>query len=419
MLLIGRISDFTVRDRTRKLKQVEANGGQWIPTPDMPGGMPKGPPPPARKSKGEPPNPSRPVGPPLHLQGLGPSLSGAPPGQGAGQGPRAGPGMPPFFGMAPAQPPIPLPTSYASPIGRDPSASPKSPTSPHPSLADLPVAYASAVEEWNDISRAHVVIANALAASEAFSPLTPDLYPVAPGGNMTPFGPALVHRSYDISTLWTLLHLSKILLIRSHPAMPPAATVAAVVAAETTKPYATLIGRISAGMQVPASDALPLSPFLGAALIETTMALFFAGVQYQDNSQRMWLIKRLLDIDRRTGWASAASIARSCETAWERAAEAGRGPPYEARKTRRYNEEGPIVLDGEGGDGRDGGSVSRDGKGGWGGTGVLKVARAEGEEWGFVVGLRVPWAKNLLATEEELRADMEKVDLGGGEGGAE
>ena len=86
------------------------------------------------------------------------------------------------------------------------------------------------------------------------------------------------------------------------------------------------------------------------------MPLFFAGITYTDPGQREWLIERLLQIDRRTGWASAGTIARSVETGWERAAGAGRGPEYRRRRTRRAGEEGPVVLgeeervdDGEGG----------------------------------------------------------------------
>ena len=225
---------------------------------------------------------------------------------------------------------------------------------------------------------------------------------------MTPFGPSLVHRSYDISTLWTLLHLSNILLLRSHPAMPAAAMIAAGVCAAATKPYAMLVGRITAGMPVPASDDTPLSPFLGAALIESTMALFFAGVQFQAPDQRAWLIKHLLTIDRKTGWATAAVIARSCETSWEKAADMGRGPPYAQRLTRRFGEEGPIALDDA--RARMGVGTSRE-------DGAPPGMEQSGEgERGFVVGKKaireMPWAKNLLATDEDLRAEMERVALG-------
>ncbi|KAF1948481.1 hypothetical protein CC80DRAFT_300256 [Byssothecium circinans] len=410
ILLLARISDFTVRDRTRKLKQVDADGGQWRPRPGVPG-MPMGPPP----SKGGPSGPSStPTGPPPHMKGMGGSGFGPPPGQvqAQGQGPPRGPpppnAVPAFYGMAPSRPPISLPNSYVNP-NYVPEDSPKATNAPDPKFSELPAAYEAAIAEWNSISHAHATVARFLANTETFAPLTPDLYPVAPGGNMTPFGPALVHRSYDISTLWNTLHLANILLLRSHPASPPAMHMAAGVCAQATQPYAMLIGRISAGMQMPATDDMPLSPFLGAALIETTMALFFAGVQYREPGQRAWLVKRLLDIDRRTGWASAAVIARSCETSWEKAAEMGKGPPYPQRMTRPIGEPGPIVIGAD--------ETGRAG-GGWGGGAVRGGAgmHDRSEEMRFVVRrsgqkVRVPWAKNLLSTEEQLRADMEGMGL--------
>jgi len=45
--------------------------------------------------------------------------------------------------------------------------------------------------------------------------------------------------------------------------------------------------------------------------------------------QRSWLIKRCLDIKRLTGWQTAEAIATGCETSWVKAAEAGKGPPYQ------------------------------------------------------------------------------------------
>ncbi|KAF2714284.1 hypothetical protein K504DRAFT_369229 [Pleomassaria siparia CBS 279.74] len=385
ILLVGRIADFTVRDRERKLRQVEAHGGQWRPTPGMPGTGGMGGP-----SMG-PPSP--------HVQRTGPP-----------------PAMPNFYGMAPTRPPIPLPASYANPNFVPHQHSPPMPNEPHPEPSNLPAAYEAALADWNSISQAHATVARFLANTESFAPLPPDLYPPSLHGNMTPFGPALMHRSYSVSVLWTLLHLSNILLLRSHPAMPPAAMVAASVCAPATQPYAMLIGRICAGMHIPTSDATALTPSLGATLIESTMSLFFAGIQYQDPVQRDWLITRLLEIDRRTGWASAGVIARGCETSWERAADLGRGPPYDRRRTRRLGEQGPVILD-------DPSSATTDAK--W----TNGRARGEkewskerdtwekdGEERRFVVNYRtsmVPWAMNLLATDEDLRVGMERVGLGG------
>lgn len=329
--------------------------------------------------------------------------------------------------MAPAHPPAPLPASYENPNYQ---RSPKSPNAPHPKYADLPAAYGEAMADWDNIAAAHATVAQILVTTDAFAALPAEIYPPVPGrshaSNMTPFGPALIHRSYDISVLWTLLHLAKIILLRSHPAMPPAAQMAAGVCAPATQPYAMLIGRITAGMQIPLGE--DLSPFLGAVLTESTMSLFFAGVQFQDQTQREWLVTRLLEIDRRSGWASAGIIARGCETAWDKAASMGRGPPY-MRRTRRMGEEGPLVLQ-DSSDRRSSNWRDKEkdayGKGG-------RVHNAEFEEVGqrdadaggqnsgntqtngdsrFVVRSRVsPWALNLLGTEEEVRAGLERVGL--------
>ncbi|KAF2180620.1 hypothetical protein K469DRAFT_692810 [Zopfia rhizophila CBS 207.26] len=472
ILLIGRIADFTVRDRERKLRQVDANGGQWRPTPGMPG-MPMGPPPSHgqrhHQQQGAPPPPTAPMAPmgppnaPPRMQGMGPppgwtghpppgwpggppqmSPSGAPqmppqmspqsagfmPPQGQPQrGPPLPSAMPTFYGMAPSMPNMPPPSSYTNP-NTNPHNSPQIAHAPSPeTTSDLAAAYDAALEDWTSISHAHATISNIMSNSPSFAPLTPDLS--FGGNNTTPFGPALVHRSYDISILWALLHLSNILLLRSHPAMPPAAMVAASVCAPATAPYATLVGRIAAGLQTPSSKDAPLNPSLGAALIESTMSLFFAGITYQDPVQREWLITRLLDIDRRTGWASAGVIARSCETSWEKAAELGKGNPYPRRRTRRFGEEGPVVLDVD----ESGNNGSGTG-GGWGGTSIIRDAggggRAaqgwmdmneqprrenyQGEEKRFVMKYRqalVPWAMNILATDEDLRLGMERVRLGG------
>ncbi|UPX20907.1 uncharacterized protein EKO05_0011119 [Ascochyta rabiei] len=423
VLLIGRIADFTCRDRERKLRQVKADGGQWRPRPGMPGG------PPAGMGRRQPPKPDAPNGPPSQMQGPPPGWTdGPPPGwkgppppgfgppQDSPPTPRGSPpsgpppAMPNFYGMAPARPHAPITAHYANP-GYE--RSPPMPDMPHPQYADLPSAYESATSEWDAINAAHATVAQVLASTEAFAPLPQELQVIPPGetSTMTPFGPALVHRSYDISVLWTLLHLSKIILLRSHPAMPPAAMMAAGVCAQATGPYATLIGRITAGMQLPIGE--DLSPFLGSVLQESTMALFFAGVQYQDPAQRKWIITRLLEIDRRTGWASAGIIARGVETSWERAAQMGRGPPYK-RRTRKANEEGPLVLEEEEEEGanppnwrhKEPDAVGK-------GSTMQEVAEQSGsEEKRYLVRPRmVTWAKNVFGTEEDLQAGMERIKL--------
>ncbi|KAH7120783.1 fungal-specific transcription factor domain-containing protein [Dendryphion nanum] len=397
ILLIGRIADFTVRDRGRKIRQMDANGGHWIPTAGIPGMGNMGPPP-AQAS-----NPHG--GPPPGWTGPPPPGWKGNPSQGGGQsqgppGPpsAAGPG---FFGMAPSKPPASLPSSYINPNATRRSYSPGSSDQSRPTTSSLAEAYEVALSDWNSIAHAHATVAKYLANSASFQPLSSDLVPPPPGGvnsNTAPFGPPLLYRSFDISILWSLLHLSQILLLRSHPGMPPAATVAASICASATQPYAILIGRITSGMHLPPAE-VPLTPSLGAALVESTMSLFFAGVQYTDASQREWYVTRLTEIDRRTGWASAGVIARAVETSWEKMAELGRGPPYE-RRTRRFGqgEETEVTVDGES-------SWARGDRGRW-----------EGEERRFVMKYRdglVPWAMNLLGTDEDLRLGMERVGIHG------
>lgn len=404
LLLIGRIADFTARDRARKIKQVEADRG-WRPRPGMPGFGQMGPPPaPNANANRQAGNPVTPMGPPPGRQGPPPSSVNhdqEKPGMTMDNGVKrennpGGPppsAMPEFYGMAPTGPPAPLHRSYANP---NYERSPQIPNTPHPNVGDLSAAYDAALSEWETITAAHSTVSRIFTNAEAFAPLPDDMYPPVPGGpsNMTPFGPALIHRSYDISILWTLLHLTKILLLRSHPAMPPAAQMAAGVCAPATQPYAILIGRITAGMQLPLGE--DLAPSLGAVLTESTMPLFFAGVQYQAPKQREWLVTRLLDIERRTGWATAASIARGCETAWEKAASMGRGPPYE-RRTRRPGEEEPEEV--ELGDKSDKES------------GRMSMENANMER-GWIVKRKNPtFAMNLLGTEEDLRRGFERVGL--------
>lgn len=384
----------------------------------MPGG------PPAGMTRGQPPTPG--AGPPSQTEGPPPGWTGGPPpgpkGPPPGFGPSVGspptprespprgppPGMPSFLGMAPARPHAPITRQYANPAYE---RSPPTMNVPLPQHTDLPAAYQSAIEEWESMNAAHAIIAQVLSNTEAFAPLPPELQVVLPGetSTMTPFGPAVVHRSYDISVLWTLLHLSKIILLRSHPAMPPAMMMAAGVCAQATGPYAALIGRITAGIQLPMGE--DLSPFLGSVLQESTMSLFFAGVQYQDPTQREWTITRLLETDRRTGWASAGIIARGVETSWERAAQMGRGPPYK-RRTRRPGEEGPLVLEEEGASPSTWRQKEGDNALGQG-TRMEEVVDPDApEERRYLVKSRmVTWAKNILGTEEDLQSGLEKVQL--------
>jgi hypothetical protein len=54
-------------------------------------------------------------------------------------------------------------------------------------------------------------------------------------------------------------------------------------------------------------------------------------VQYQDEAQRHWVVKRMLDITRLTGWQSARQIAEGCEASWTKSGDIGLGPKYVRR----------------------------------------------------------------------------------------
>ncbi len=306
ILLMGRIGEFGGKDQIRKREVVKANGGVWRPRPEMfPPGMFPGPPPGA-------PHPApndAPGGPPsmqfsnlpAHSQNTGPSPQFAPP----------------MYGMVPS-----LESSQRVPDAfiQGPHVSQNGTT--ESSAIELETATAEAEAEWNDIKHAFDVFEQNLGAD--FQPLSPEyMQPLS-----TPFGPALYYRTYSIACIWALYYTGRIIAARVHPSMPPAAMVAAGIAAFQTKEWAKLVGRVCAGLQ-PTSLTTELNPSLGAALIESSLGLFFAGIQYQDAGQRGWTITKLRDIARLTGWQSSAAIASGCETAWTKAAEAGKGPPYQ------------------------------------------------------------------------------------------
>ena len=135
--------------------------------------------------------------------------------------------------------------------------------------------------------------------------------------------------------------MAVIIAIRSHPHMHPAAHAAAAIAAHETQFFANEIGRIAAGI-VPGPPDQPLNPTLGASLCESCMPSFFAAVQYQNAEQRHHTVMRIYSVAQRTGWGSVELIANGCETAWVKAAAAGRGPPY-TRVMRQEQSEDPRL----------------------------------------------------------------------------
>ena len=274
VLLMGRVADFNGKDQLRKRKVVEANGGQWRPP-----GMPS-----QRETAKSTPQPAS---------------------------------QPQMYGMAPPAPPRSMPPAFTQ-APRDklyfPSKAAES--------IDLDKVTREAEIEWEEIQSALEAFEQNLTLE--FQPLSSDMAPP----KSTPFGDTIEFRAISISCIWTMYYMGRIIAARMHPSMPPAAMMAAGVAAQRTAHWATIIGRISAGMQ-PSRSNQPLNPSLGAALMESTLPMFFAAVQYQGLQQRHFIVSILRNIAELTGWETSAVIANGCEQAWSRMHEAGNGPPYQ------------------------------------------------------------------------------------------
>ncbi len=233
------------------------------------------------------------------------------------QGPPPMPQQAPMYGMMPTPGPVRLPSAFK----QEPSETGYRHSSPEQDEA-LEAATKEVEREWNDICNALDVFERNLGPD--YQPLSPDHMPPL----STPFGPALYYRAYSISCVWALFYTARIMSARLHPSMPPAAMTAAGVAAPRTAAWANTIGRICAGIQ-PHTPNNHLNPTHGAALMDSCMGLFHAGVQYRDAAQRGWTITKLREVARLTGWQTSALIASGCERSWVRAAELGLGPPYQ------------------------------------------------------------------------------------------
>lgn len=226
-------------------------------------------------------------------------------------------GMP--FGMAPSES-VPMPHVY------QPSRSTSSSGSiSQDAMDDLQQATASAIQQWSEINDALGIFKAALSDPFYAPILSADTDEVG-----TPFGPMVSYRSPHVAALWSYYYLALMVSYRSHPNMPPYAHIAAAVAAQQTSEAALMIGRIGCGLAFPQAGS-DLHPTLGGALCDCTLPLFFAAVQYQDNDQRLWTVNRLFETERRCGQATAGLIAYGVQTAWAKAFEAGRGPPFEMR----------------------------------------------------------------------------------------
>lgn len=307
------------------------------------------------------------------------------------------PPQPAFYGMAPApRQNVHMPAAYI-PSNYHPTAPPDPSTSTPQQDPDLPTTTETALHEYGRIRAALHLFSTSLPPS--FHPLDAEFQPQLD----TPFGPALFYRSYDIGCLWAVYHMAVIIAIRSHPHAHPAAHAAAAIMSQETAFHANEIGRINAGI-VPGPPGQDLNPTLGAALCESCVPSFFAAIQYRDPAQRHATVMRIHEIAVRTGWGSAELIANGCETAWVKAAAAGRGPPYER-----------VLRDVQGGseDPRLSGSwETREGPLGGGMPGPGSVGRGADGDGNEALDrrlvatkplARLAWAIGVMGTEEDER----------------
>lgn len=301
ILLTARVADFAGKDRKRKIRAAAANLTQPNPQPGV------------SSDPSSPPQSNHQMSPPSGQNGPRPNMSGQFPAPSPMQQQQQ---QPPMYGMMPSAGPIRLPSGFKQEPGTWQRNSPPADDQ------ELEAATRKAEHEWNDIYHALDVFEESLGPD--YQPLSPDhMQPLS-----TPFGPALYYRAYSISCVWALYYTARIMAMRANPSMPPAAMVAAGAAAPRTAAWANTIGRICAGIQ-PLTNTTPLNPTHGAALMDSSMGLFHAGVQYRDAAQRGWTITKLRDIARLTGWQTSALIASGCERSWMRAAEMRMGPPYQ------------------------------------------------------------------------------------------
>ena len=326
MLLMGRLATFAAKDGKRKRKAFEASMARSIVKQDI-------------------------------SPGQNPQQSGMP----------HMPQMPQMYGMIPPTAPAEMPKAFRESYMSSPASSQED--------IENEVAVAEAEAEWTSIMQAlQIFQAN---VGPEFQPLASEYQrPLA-----TPFGPALFFKTYSIACIWQMYYTALIVLHRVHPSMPPAAMMAVGAAARQTGHFANEVGRITAGLTPTTSSGI-ISPSLAPALLESCLALFFAGVQYQDPAQRGWAVTYLRMVGEKTGWQSAFTIASGCEIAWERTGRMGKGPQY-SRTVKDYPQDERI------------GHIQPD----------LAVPPQDNNDRRLIAtnaGTRVHWAVGILGVEEDL-----------------
>ena len=238
ILLMGRVADFAAKDLKRKRRQMKANGG-WRP----PGSM---------------------------FKDNGPAAKGPPqsfPQMPHQQRPPQMPQVPNFSGMIPDVKAPQLPMGFSSTRDSSPESNQSSDD------IDLEAKRLEAEEEWLDIYNAFSILEDHF--GEDFQELGPEFSaPI-----QTPFGPALQYRTYGIAGIWMNFYMALIACHRVHPSMPPAAMMAAGIAARQTESFANRLGRIAAGVAPDCARMQQVNPGVGGALIESSTCLFVSGVQ--------------------------------------------------------------------------------------------------------------------------------------------
>lgn len=171
---------------------------------------------------------------------------------------------------------------FTLPKGFSPPRETSPPSDPAEDI-DLDASTAAAMAEWEAIRQAFEVFRNSLGPD--FAPLGPE-HAAAP--EMTPFGPALMYRTFSIAGIWMNYFMGLIVLYRSLPSMPPVAMAAAGIAAQQTAPWANEIARIAAGLCEDLNSQRSVSMLVGAACIESSFCLFVAGVQVRRLCNHPW-----------------------------------------------------------------------------------------------------------------------------------
>ncbi|KAI5838712.1 hypothetical protein DFP73DRAFT_616637 [Morchella snyderi] len=400
-LLLGRLCAFQEKDLKRKKAVQRANGGMWIPPPEL-GGPPRGMgagrgawgmgrggmqgPPPGWTG---PPPPGWGGGGPPQGMGMGgpPNGMSGPPGMGFSGGLPGGMGPPhgPPNGMGPPNGPPRVPQAFAQNFPELSHENEQRHYSQDEPPEDLTAATLEAEREWSAIQHAFHVFQQSL--GEEYQPLPIEYMPV----QNTPFGAAIYYRTYSIATLQMLYYMAMIVLERCHPSMPAVTMMAAGIAAPKTARIAIDIARITAGL-VPTDPNGQINPALGAGLIESSMPLFFAAVQYQEQAQRDWVVRKLREITRLTGWATASRVLLGCQRAWERAAEMGKGPRYERPP---FEEEGEFFYEWNLGAGGAAAVMSTEAEAGSGEGSGRYLWRSAGRRLAGAVGILGPLREDL------------------------